>query len=527
MITKDELFEAGDKERIWQKYCGFLDLSLQEFMEIQEQLLMEQIELVYGSPLAKKFMPKKPRDIAEFRQLVPLTTYEDYAPYLNEKNEDALAVKPHVWTHTSGRGGSYKWVPYTEQALEQLGMFGVTTLILACARQKGEVNVRPGIRLLQNLPGKPYYSWLGAFAMLSQLDILMIPPLEGSNVETFEKKVQIGFETALRTGVDVLGSLTSVLVKMGERFAEGSGKLKISRAMLHPKVMSRLISAWLKSKVYKRPILPKDLWPLKGLICYGMDTNIYREQLVYYWGKEPLEIYGGTELGLIAIQAWNKKGMTFLPSSSFLEFIPESEWLKSRESKDYQPSTVLLKDVKEGKRYEVVITGLYGTPFLRYRIGDLIKIVALQDSETGVKIPQMVFDSRADDLIDIGGFTRLDEKTIWQAIFNSKIRHADWCLQREYEQAQPVLRLYIELKDDADIKEAEHLIDAQLTSLDHDYRDFKSVVGTSPFRVTPLPQGSFQRYYEAKKMAGADLAHFKPSHMNAPESAIKELLSQS
>ncbi|MCJ7654030.1 MAG: hypothetical protein MUO97_01810 [Dehalococcoidia bacterium] len=52
MITKDELFKTGDKERIWQKYCGFLDLSLTEFMEIQEQLLMEQIDLVYDSPLA-------------------------------------------------------------------------------------------------------------------------------------------------------------------------------------------------------------------------------------------------------------------------------------------------------------------------------------------------------------------------------------------------------------------------------------------------------------------------------------------
>ena len=70
MIKKDKLFETGDQETMWQKYCGFLDLSLQEFMEIQEQLLMEQIELVYDSPLAKKFLPKKPKDISEFRRLV-------------------------------------------------------------------------------------------------------------------------------------------------------------------------------------------------------------------------------------------------------------------------------------------------------------------------------------------------------------------------------------------------------------------------------------------------------------------------
>jgi hypothetical protein len=526
MITKDKLFKTGNQERIWQKYCGFFDLSLAEFMEIQEHLLMEQIELVYDSPLAKKFMPRKPKDISEFRQLVSLTTFDDYADFLNNKNEDVLAVKPYAWTHTSGRGGSIKWVPYTERAFERQGVSGVATLILACARQKGEVNVKPGIRLLQNLPGEPYYSWLGASAMLSQLDILMIPPLEGPDVGTFEKRVQIAFEMALRMGVDVLGSLTSVLVKMGERFAEGSGKLRISRAMLHPRVMLHLMRAWYRSKTYKRPVLPQDLWPLKGLICYGMDTNIYREQLAYYWGKEPLELYAGTEMGLIAIQAWNRKGMTFLPFSSFLEFIPEDEWLKSQENESYQPSTVLLDEVKMGKRYEVVTTNFYGMPFLRYRVGDLVKIVALQDSEAGIKIPQMVFESRADDLIDIGGFTRLDEKTVWQAIFNSKIRHVDWCLRKEYEQSQPVLCLYIEFTDETDVKEAERLIDAQLMTLDRDYRDFRSLLGSRPLRVTSLPQGSFQRYYEAKRMAGADLAHFKPPHMNAPESAIQELLGQ-
>jgi Patatin-like phospholipase/GH3 auxin-responsive promoter len=103
MITKDELFKTGDKERIWKTYCSFLDLSLTDFMELQEQLLMDHIELGYNSPLAKKFMSKKPKDVSEFRELVPLTTYDDYAVYLGRKNEDVLAVKPYCWVHTSGR----------------------------------------------------------------------------------------------------------------------------------------------------------------------------------------------------------------------------------------------------------------------------------------------------------------------------------------------------------------------------------------------------------------------------------------
>ena len=43
-----------DPQIVWQKYCGFLDLSMQQFKEIQEQLLMEQIKLVAASPLGRR-----------------------------------------------------------------------------------------------------------------------------------------------------------------------------------------------------------------------------------------------------------------------------------------------------------------------------------------------------------------------------------------------------------------------------------------------------------------------------------------
>jgi hypothetical protein len=526
MITKDELFKTGNPERIWQKYCGFLDLSLDEFMEIQEELLMDQIDLVHDSPLAKKFMPKKPKDVSEFRQLVPLTTYEDYAAYLNAKNEDFLAVKPYRWACTSGRGGTSKWVPYTQRAIERFAMFCVAIVILACATRKSEVNISDGLRVLHNLPSPPYMSGIMNELLAPQLGARLIPPSEKYGNADFEKKIQDGFQIALRTGVDMLSSMTSVLVKMGERFTESSGQLKFSRHMLHPQIIWRLIRAWWSCKREGRTLLPKDLWPLKGLACYGMDTSIYKEQIRHYWGKEPLEGYAATEAGMIATQAWNKKNMTFFPSSCFFEFVPEAEWLKSRENKDYQPATVLLNEVEPGKRYEIIITSFYGMPFLRYRLGDLIKIVALEDEEAGIKLPQMVFGSRADDLIDIAGFPRLDEKTIWQAIANTGIKYEDWSVRKEYEQNEPVLHLYIELKEEIEVTELEKLIHEQLANLNRDYRDLESMLGIRPLRVTLLPAGSFQRYYEERKKGGADLARLKPPHMNASDAVIQDLLSQ-
>ena len=33
------------QEEIWQEYCGFLDLSIEEYMQIQNRLMQEQIML--------------------------------------------------------------------------------------------------------------------------------------------------------------------------------------------------------------------------------------------------------------------------------------------------------------------------------------------------------------------------------------------------------------------------------------------------------------------------------------------------
>jgi len=525
MMTKDELFQTGNREKIWQKYCGFLDLSLAEFMEIQEQLLMDQIELVYDSPLGKKFMPIKPKDISEFRQLVPLTTYADYAPHIGDRQEDALIPQSYYWTCTSGRGGTSKWVPYTERSAERAAIYSTAVMILACATKKGEVNVGNGVRVLHNLPPRPYMSGTLVYLVPQLIDMRFIPPPDEYEDADFQTRIRAGFEISLRTGVDFLTSLATVLVKMGERFTETSGQLKFNRRMLHPQIMWRLIGAWLRSKREGRTILPKDLWPLKGLALYGTDTSIYREQLIHYWGIEPLETYAATEAGLIATHAWNKKTMTFAPSSCFLEFSPEEEWLKSRENKDYQPSTVLLDEVKPGERYEIIITSFYGMPFLRYRLGDLIKIVALEDEEAGIKLPQMLFDSRANDLIDIAGFPRLDEKTMWQAIANTRIKYEDWSARKEYEKNMPIVRLYIELREEIEVQEVEKRIHQELVNINHDYKDLENMLGIRPLRVTTIVPGSFQSYYEERKRGGAALAQLKPPHMNASDTIIQDLLS--
>ncbi|MFC2003579.1 GH3 auxin-responsive promoter family protein [Chloroflexota bacterium] len=104
MVSAVDLLREGRKKELWQRCCGFIDLSLEEFMVIQRRLLLEQLEFLKNCELGRKVMRgAMPTSVDEFQEQVPLTTYADYAPYLPEKREDGLPLPPVLWQRTSGR----------------------------------------------------------------------------------------------------------------------------------------------------------------------------------------------------------------------------------------------------------------------------------------------------------------------------------------------------------------------------------------------------------------------------------------
>jgi len=523
MLSEDKYFQTLTEDELWQRYCGFLDLSADEFVAIQKELLMDQIERVADSLLGKKIMGnQKPKSVEEFRQMVPLTTYDDYEPYLSECREDVLAEKPYLWCHSAGRGGRFKWFPHSSEAFEKTVRSYLACMILSACSSKGEINIAPGFRLFAIVAPPPYTSGNIMLTFAQSISVRDMPPFKDITMG-FGQRVRKGFRMALKDGVDILGAMSSILVSMGEEFSEQTRTMKLSVSMLHPKIILRLLRARLSSKKEKRAILPKDLWRPKGILAYGLDTSIYKDDITRYWGITPHESYAGTEGLAYAMQAWNRKGMTFLPDTVFLELIPCEEQLKYQDE-DYQPSTVLLSEVEEGKLYEVVVTQFYGMPLLRYRLNDIIKVIAMKDEETGINLPQIVFQRRVGETINLAGLAELDEKTIWQAIANTGIKYTDWSVCKEYDQNQSFLRLYLELKEEIEAAELETMIDEQLKIADTDYKDIDDYLKLQPVRVTLLSSGTFQRYMGEKIKEGADLAHLKPSHVNPPEAVIQRLL---
>lgn len=505
-------------------------------MDIQERLLLQQLELLDRCYLGEKIMRgTKPKTVEEFRQVVPLTTYKDYCPELLEKNDEILPARPSQWVHTSGKSGEYpcKWVPLTHEFCQELSIISYGVGILSSCKDWGDISQINGCpKIVYAVAPRPYMS--GALAQMLELQSpsKYLPPLEEAESLSFEERLRQGFKLALSEGFDYFFGLSLVLVSAGNRLSQSSSKTAVLPLLLKPKAMLRLIKGVVKSKLAKRPMLPKDLWSIKGIMSGGLDSWVYRDKIKDLWGRYPLDVYAATEFGILATQTWDYDSMTFVPNLNFLEFIPEEEHLKWQMDLSYQPKTLLLDELEEGKEYEIVVTNFHGGAMIRYRPGDMIRITSLRNEKLGIEIPQMTFARRADDIIDFG-VTRLTEKVIWQAIENSGIPYEDWIARKDTGENM-ALHLFIELKDGTQATEADvaSAVYQKIVEVDDEQNtaaeirgDFTNFIDFK-IEVTLLPVGTFARYIEQRRAEGADLAHLKPPHINPSEEMLTILVTK-
>ena len=120
MRFQKQLKENSSK-KIWDEYCGFMELDIDNYMKIQNRLMNEQIKIWSDSGLGRSLLKgRELRTIDEFRDNFPLTTYDDYADVLLAKRSDMLPADPVIWIQTTWEGGirPIKVAPYTRSMLD-------------------------------------------------------------------------------------------------------------------------------------------------------------------------------------------------------------------------------------------------------------------------------------------------------------------------------------------------------------------------------------------------------------------------
>lgn len=518
MKFKEKLLKESP-ETIWQEHCGFLDLSMKEYINIQKSLLMEQIDLLSSSNLGKRLMKDQvPKTIEEFRKTVPLTSFEDYADTLLMRREEELPTKPQIWLETTWEGGEYprKTAPYSKAMLDTYTNNLFSVMILAASSCRGQFRVRSRSKVLYTLAPLPFASGLFPELMKNEVDFHFMPPVKDALEMSFSQQMSRGFELAVKHGLNQFFGMSSILYYISQNLLSGTGSgLSLKKLSgMSPVMLYRLIKARYRSRRDNVPILPKDIFKLDAFVCVGNDSTLYKPELEKYWGRKPMEIAGGTEPTLIGTETWSRDGLVFFPDACFYEFIPEKEMRRSLEEPDYSPRTYLMDELNANQLYELVITVLKGGAFVRYRVGDVYRCLRLSNPSDNLSIPQFEFVDRTPNIIDIGAFTRITAREIDKVIRLSGLPIRHWTALKEYDSdKKSFLQMFLEVEDDslenqsaaADILK-EHL-SLYFRYYDSDYVSLKKLLQIDPLRVTVVKGGSFEAF---EKLRGHPLGRINP-----------------
>ncbi len=498
MKYQDKIREYSSAE-IWKEYCGFLDLNIDQYMQIQNSLMQEQLHLWLNSGLGRKMMPLNASEsIDSFRENFELTSYADYADDLLAKRSELLPGEPIVWIQTTWEGGikPIKLAPYTRSMLDTYKHNTLAIVLLTSARKKGEVHFKKHDRILYGGAPLPYATGLIPSLLAEEIDVSWLPDADANNLD-FGKRIKKGFAMALKGGIDYIFATGSVANHMTESFGKASGS---SSGSVKPSL--KYAFRWLKAKYIAkrdgRSVRPSDIFDIKGFVCAGTDAKAYRERLEDAWGTYPIEIAAGTESTCIATETRLSPGMVFFPDACFYEFIPENEMLRNLRDPSYKPSTCLMNEVKEGESYELVISVLHGGAFMRYRIGDLYRCIS--GSRFGA-LPRFTFVDRVPNVIDIAGFTRITEQSIEEVIKLSGLSIFDWIARKEFDaSSNPYFHMFIEVSPEMMLNSdttkkvlTEHLA-TYFKAFDSDYEDLKKILGIEPLKITVLPYGTISKY---------------------------------
>jgi len=506
-VRFQEKLHQYSKEELWEEYCGFLTLTSEEFMNIQKRLLMEQIELWSASELGQSILKGKyPRTLEEFREMVPLTTYEDYAPVLLAKQRKSLPADPVLWVQTTWEGGVHpiKTAPYTKGMLDTFKHNVISCLILTTSRAKGEFDISVTDHMLYALAPLPFVTGLLPLLLEDEIDFEFLPSAKEAVSMGFKERNSLGFKLGMKKGIEYLFGLGSVLYYVSQSLTSMQSEKKSLRERIFGKPLKmviRYLIAKKKCKKENREILPKDLFHLKGFMFAGTDNRCYKADLEKMWGVPPMELFAGTEPTCIGCETWNREGVYFFPDACFYEFIPEDELDKNMADPSYQPKTILWDQVVPGGIYEIVLTVLKGGAFARYRVGDVFRCTGIGSQLDGNNIPRFQYIDRVPSVIDIAGFTRITEKSINQAIQLSRLPIAAWTVKKEFnEDYRPYMHLYVELQRSNLVNSAisirilQEQLGIYFRYLDQDYEDLKKILGIDPLKITMLKCGTFEMY---------------------------------
>jgi len=525
---------VGEDQRMWEKYCSDFDRDFSIQLEENEQEMKTWVDTWSQTKTAGMLCP---RGISALEE-APITTYEDY-PILKEfgnalesARERTPREKGESWwdyfkkieqgpqtilegwlpeeygicIKTTGTMGKSKWIAQGETFFENHRRASYATTFLICSQDWGSTSLRPGDTLLNNSPPIPYLA--GYYAWAIKNDFTFLPPLEVTDtISDMKTKMQtILKEIDKGTQFDIAGGYASIFYTFINYIVSPEILYKDNYQSL-PWSMNKvlLFFAYLLAKMKKSRVTHAgDVLSVKGLATAGFDVDVYYEKIKEHFGMYPSNSYGSSELGFNLISVPNDR-RKLMPRMRVCYY----------EYMDASGNIFPIDGVKKDHTYELVGTP-FGSLFIRYAIGDLVRVVDFRDDG----MPLFTVEGRTAAVIQIGDYFQVTESLAHTILYQAGLKNSDrWALTKSLGPGE-MLMFLMEKDWSLDELEAAQRIYTALYTLSEDFqkyvRDYRITVPEDVITVKYLKKGAFMRYTIKKIKEGAPLGQYKAKKIIPP-----------
>ncbi len=375
-------------------------------METQEKTLLNIMQRNKDCELGKKYGFADIKNLRDFQDKVPLSTFEDYAPLIDsmiDEGKENIITSDKITRYCSSSGsvGKPKLQPKTAKDVLNMYLMGFvgTPGCAALHFEKQGIKMPPQMGpLLISLNGHPLKNGMpcnGAgqvpFLLLKPFlhhftttpdDILFPENEEGTDMSYFQLRFCLTNKKVTYLGSMVITLLSNMFEYLEENWemlcddietgimnesvrCPQSLRDKYGKMKPNPERAAELRAIFREG--FDKPVAQR-IWP-ELLWGYGMISStlaVYMDKLKRYVGDLPMHNMGyAASEGYMAIPVeLDANDYVLLPKSLIYEFLPVDAPEGTR--------PLLLDEIEVGKDYEIIITNFSG--LYRYRILDIVRV---------------------------------------------------------------------------------------------------------------------------------------------------------
>ncbi len=320
----------------------------------QQQILQQLVKTGLKTQFGKDHDFAGIKTYEDFVKHVPIRDYEAFKPYIEKikqgKHNILWKGLPIYFAKTSGTTSGAKYIPITKDSIPNHINTARNALLCYMAETgnttfaDGKLIFLSGSPVLERVGGVPTgrLSGIVNHHVPKYLRSNQLPSYETNCIEDWEEKLDKIVDETIDQNMTLISGIPPWMQMYFDRLEERSGK-KIG-----------------------------DLFPnFSVMVQGGVNFEPYKPKLTESIGRkiDTIELFPASE-GFFAFQDTQKEPGMLLNTNSgiFFEFIPMSEYEKEN------PERLMLKDVKVGENYALIVSSNAG--LWAYNIGDTVKFLS-------------------------------------------------------------------------------------------------------------------------------------------------------